>query len=70
MARRKDLCPMLILNIKYMAFQNAFHFILLMLGSRVFNGQNGDFGQNRKNMSTSNMCRIAGTHNAFRFFSF
>ncbi len=32
--------------------------------------KNGDFGQNRKNRSTSNACRIAGTHNAFRFFSF
>jgi len=30
----------------------------------------GDFGQNRQNWSTSNACRIAGTHNAFRFFSF
>ena len=32
--------------------------------------KNGDFGQNRKNRSTSNACRIAGTQNAFRFFSF
>ncbi len=32
--------------------------------------KNGDFGQNRKNRWTSNGCRIAGTHNAFRFFSF
>ena len=32
--------------------------------------KNGDFGQNRQNRSTSNGCRIAGTHNAFRFFSF
>ena len=31
--------------------------------------KNGDFGQNRQNRSTSNACRIAGTHNAFRFFS-
>ena len=30
--------------------------------------KNGDFGQNRQNRSTSNECRIAGTHNAFRFF--
>ena len=31
--------------------------------------KNGDFGQNRQNWSTSNACRIAGTNNAFRFFS-
>ena len=30
--------------------------------------KNRDFGQNRQNRSTSNGCRIAGTHNAFRFF--
>ncbi len=30
--------------------------------------KNGDFSQNRQNWSTSNACRIAGTHNAFRFF--
>jgi hypothetical protein len=30
--------------------------------------KNGDFGQNRQNWSTSNACRIAGTHIAFRFF--
>jgi hypothetical protein len=30
--------------------------------------KNGDFGQNRQNWSLSNGCRIAGTHNAFRFF--
>jgi hypothetical protein len=30
----------------------------------------GDFGQNRENRSTSNECRIAGTHNVFRFISF
>ncbi len=28
----------------------------------------GDFVQNRQNWSTSNACRIAGTHIAFRFF--
>jgi hypothetical protein len=32
--------------------------------------KNGDFGQNRQNRSTSNACRNAGSHNAFRFFSF
>ena len=32
--------------------------------------KNGDFGQNRQNRSTSNDCRNAGTHNAFRFFPF
>jgi hypothetical protein len=31
---------------------------------------NRDFGQTRKNRSTSNACRIAGTHNAFVFFSY
>jgi hypothetical protein len=31
--------------------------------------KNGDFGQNRQNRSTSNAYRIAGPHNAFRFFS-
>ena len=31
--------------------------------------KNGNFGQNRQNRSTSNACRIAGTHNSFRFFS-
>jgi len=31
--------------------------------------KSGDFGQNRQNWSTSNGCRIPGTHNAFRFFS-
>jgi hypothetical protein len=30
--------------------------------------KNCDFGQNRQNWSLSNGCRIAGTHNAFRFF--
>ena len=30
--------------------------------------KNGDFGQNRQNRSTSNACRIARTHNAFRLF--
>jgi hypothetical protein len=30
--------------------------------------KNNDFGQNRQNRSTSNGCRIAGTHNEFRFF--
>jgi hypothetical protein len=32
--------------------------------------KNGDCGQNRKKRSTSNACRIAGTHNAFGFFSY
>jgi hypothetical protein len=41
-----------------------------MLVSIGLDVKNGDFGQNRQNMSTSNACRIAGTHNAFRFFSF
>ena len=30
--------------------------------------KNGDFGQNHQNWSLSNGCRIAGIHNAFRFF--
>ncbi len=32
--------------------------------------KNGDFCKNRQKRSTSNACRIAWTHNAFRFFSF
>ncbi len=30
--------------------------------------KNYDFCKNRQNRSASNACRIAGTHNAFRFF--
>jgi hypothetical protein len=41
-------------------------------GEKQLNLKNNfcDFGQNRENISTSNGCSIAGTHDAFRFFSF